>query len=512
MTEATEHALEQAERIVQYAKYSDRFMVVEGDSAAERRAFVKLIGQKLPRQVRPVVLRPDDADPIEQLGRLLQLSAGIETTGQLITAATSALDGQERLLIVLEHADQWLASQAADALLDLITQAHDLARERILFLLVGASGLCEQVETAQPLAGLVADLHCAHLLGTTQPSPATATAVTANTPAAESTATTPQAATPPRADDDTPRPSTASRPIWASPTLLIAAVISVAVVTIGVFALLGRSDDPTADAVRTVTSTDEAGDRTSRSADKRPEETAAKDHEGGEETELDEPTGDAETDVETEPTAGKDRADTDEPARDETEDDGRDSFAAVDHGQPPHIPLPDESRPSDPQESDESDAGTETSDEKRHDRPAKDEAAERSDEAEGAEQDDRSATPVEPEARGSAPATPPVDVDNAWFRDRPRARAVIQIAAFGKLEGAERMIERQATDEQPRDQWHIYTQVIDDKVLYTVTFGDFTSVERAKHAIDSLPAALRELEPYPRSVGAIQDRLVDPAD
>lgn len=496
MTEATEHALEQAERIVQYAKYSDRFMVVEGDSAAERRAFVKLIGQKLPRQVRPAVLRADtgngSAALIDQLSTVLQLSAGIETIDQLISAATAALEGQERLLIVVENADQWLASSAADALFDLITQSHELARERILFLLVGAAGLCEQAETAQPLAGLVADLHCAQLLGTTQAAAAAPTTAAAGTTRSneDTSATTAAVTTPPStplAGNPAPGPTPASRPIWASPTLLIAAVISVAVVAIGVFALLGRSDDPTPSDTESAITVNESNEQSGAS-------TAA-DAESTEQQPASEE-------------AGRETSSTATASTDETTDGENQTEAAapVDHGLPPHVPFPDESL-------NERNASVPAEDVSADSDAAESTDSRETSNADVVEQDDEAAAaPVTADARGTAASTPPADVDNAWFRDQPRARAAIQLAAFGNLDGAEGMIERFATDEQPRDQWRIYTQAINGKVLYTVTFGDFASAERAEHAIASLPTALRDLKPYPRSVGAIQDRLVDAAD
>lgn len=486
MTEATEHALEQAERIVQYAKYSDRFMVVEGDSAAERRAFVKLIGQKLPRQVRLVVLRPDSGNGsaalIDQLSIRLHLSAGIETIDQLVAAATAALEGQDRLLIVVENADHWLASSAADALFDLITQSHERARERILFLLVGAAGLCDQAETAQPLAGLVADLHCAQLLGIEQSSVVTTSAHAGAAPQAPDDAPRSEPASAmPEPGSDVRRPTPPNRTIWASPTLLIAAVISIAVITIGVFALLSRSDDPTQpDSDRAIAlneSTEHVGQAT-------PTDT--------ERTER----GSAEPSTESEIATGADRQTEEAPASENN------TATLPDHGLPRYVPFPDE-RADQPEASGapkvafaadtattQSNGGSDAADPR-----------ERADEA--------AATPVTEAARGAAASTPPTDVDNDWFRDRPRARAAIQLAAFSKLEGAESMIDRFATDELPREQWRIYTQSVNGKVLYTVTFGDFASTERAAHAIDALPTALRELKPYPRSVGAIQDRLTD---
>ncbi|MFN2382507.1 MAG: SPOR domain-containing protein [Guyparkeria sp.] len=503
MTEATEHALEQAERIVQYAKYSDRFMVVEGDSAAERRAFVKLIGQKLPRQVRPVVLRADSGNGsaalIDQLSTLLQLSAGIETIEQLIGATTAALDGQERLLIVVENADQWLTSDTADTLFDLITQSHELARERILFLLVGASGLCEQAETAQPLAGLVADLHCAQLLGATQQAttaPASTSASAKGSPghpteyasAAGATATPSSAAA--RAGEDTPRSTATSRPLWASPTLVIAAVISIAVVAIGVFALLGRSETPPPESSVAMSESDQQSDQ--QTGKPTANETAADEEQASDSEASDQQASDKQANA------------ADAAPTEEADGSPDESAALVEHGVPPHVPFPEEDGAA---TTDDSPAETDTS-ESSDDRSVSAPASETGE----AEKDETTVAPVTEDARGAAAATPPTDVDNNWFRDQPRARAAIQMAAFGKLEGAEAMIDRYATDEQPRDQWRIYTQSVNGQLLYTVTFGDFASAERAEHAIDSLPASLRGLEPYPRTVGAIQDRLVDASD
>ncbi|MFW6020765.1 MAG: SPOR domain-containing protein [Guyparkeria sp.] len=501
MTEATEHALEQAERIVQYAKYSDRFMVVEGDSAAERRAFVKLVGQKLPRQVRPVVLRPDGGNDsaalIDQLSTLLQLSAGIETIDQLVTAATAALEGQERLLIVVENADQWLASDAADALYDLITQSHDLARERILFLLVGANGLCEQAETAQPLAGLVADLHCARLFGGTQPAAVSATPTTDSTAGAANASATDSAPPPPSSAAATTRERTA-RSVWTSPTLLIAAVISVAVIAIGIFALLSRSSDPTPPEPAPVQeesseSNGESGETEDQRRDGRPEDRPSDDESG------DEPSiGDAEEEAEDQPTdeeSGDKRPDLSEP-----QSDGAGEDPEVDHGRPPHVPFPEASDDVSATEDDSSsDEDTQSSDngEKTDSAVSEDETPPSAEEEEGPES----------AADGASDG-----IDNDWFREQPRARAAIQLAAFGKLGGAEAMIDRYASETHPREEWRIYTQSISGKVLYTVTFGDFASTERAAHAIDSLPDELRELKPYPRSVGAIQDRLTDASD
>ncbi|HER35634.1 MAG TPA: hypothetical protein ENO19_09240, partial [Halothiobacillaceae bacterium] len=489
MSDATDHALEQAERIVQYAKYSDRFMVVEGDSTAERRAFVKLIGQKLPRQVRPVLLRADpgngSAALIDQLGTLLQLSAGIETIDQLITAATAALEGQERLLIMVENADHWLSAQASDALFDLINQAHSQAPERVLFLLVGSRGLCATAQATQALAAVAPDLHCVQLLGKTQaqspahgaaattsagavgtePAPATTQAPAPATNQAQANASpTEHAARDPQPTRSTSPPRQSS---WTSPTLLIAAVVSIAVVAIATFALLGGMQDPT------------------------PEPTAvALDSDGREAaTGVDDSSDDAFSEDGPASRAAEGTAAAENQTREASAVDRGPNLEGIDHGQPPYVPL--SKKASAPAQAPAADVEVKTANDGDSARSTPSGAATKTQTETRAEtQAETRADPLAEASRGAAAATPPTDVDNDWYRDQPRARAAIQIAAFGKLEHASQMIDRFASEDRPRDAWRIYTQRIDGKVLYTVTLGDFPSAERARHAIDALPAEL----------------------
>ncbi|MFA7522569.1 MAG: SPOR domain-containing protein [Halothiobacillaceae bacterium] len=484
MTTATDHALEQAERIVQYAKYSDRFMVVEGASIAERRAFVKLIGLKLPQQVRPVVLRADGGNGanalIEQLSTLLQLSAGIDTIEQLVNAATTALEGQERLLIVLEDANHWLDSDGAEALFELFTQAQGLARERLLFLLIGNPGLCERVETVPPLVSLVPDLFCTQLLGTPadtvapsphSPTPAAATAASSVDGRAETVATA--------AANPGPR---SARSIWANPTLLIAAVVSVAVVSVGTFALLGRSKAP-----EPAPATSLAIKDTSKSAATTQASSTSNERSGQENSQKDQGV---------------------------TTATAQSAQLPADHSTPRHVPFPSASLEiADSEIADSAETADHVT--RKPEAEVVEKAAARTDTDAKADP-----APSKPAAAQTASTkqestqvetttTRPAEVDNPWFRDQPRARAAIQMGAFGRLEDANALINRFVDESRPRDQWRIYTQIIDGKTLYTVTFGNYASAERARHAVDNLPAPLRELKPYPRSVGTIQDRLAE---
>ncbi|MGM0517832.1 MAG: SPOR domain-containing protein [Pseudomonadota bacterium] len=476
MSNETEHALEQAERIVQYAKYSDRFMVVESGSLAERRAFVKLVRDKLPVQVDSVAIHaqagaPHHA-PIHALGTALQLSAGIRETDELHRAATATLDTHDRLLVIIENVDAWLDSDAADTLYDLIEGAHEHAREQLLFLLVGRPGLCSRLETAQPLATVIADLYCVRLLGTEPPRSAPAAAAATETSSAASsidepadfTASEPVAPAP---EHQRMRRRQHGRPIWTQPPFLIAAVVSVAVITIGIFALLSRSGEPERPAETSLAlDTTEKTTRQS-SADRNAPVTAS--------------TEDA---TSTEDTASSPDTEAPDTAAPETP-----AAPVVDHGEPPHVPFPKpkkaESRIASAEEAPQEVEPTPT--------PTTEPSADTTDTTEAGDPTDATETAV----------------DNAWFREQPRARAVVQLAAFTSLDMARQMIETHSGEPLPADDWRVYTQRVNDRLLYTVTWGDFSSIQRARHAIDSLPEALRSLEPYPRSVGDVQDRLVD---
>ncbi len=506
MSNATEYALEQADRIVQYAKYSDRFLIVEDDYAAERRAFVKLVCQKLPPQVRPVVVRAsgdtDLSTVIEHLSSTLQLSAGIETPEQLVTATTAALEDSDRLLLVIENAEHWLDSGAAASLYELIDQAHDLARERILFMLVGNTGLCTRLETAQPMATIIADIHCVQLPGIAAVSDRSADFSPAGTRPGEPLA--PQG----QATAGAPFPASGRRPagspggasarrggtLWTYPPFMIAAAVSVAVITIGVFALLSRSSPPSSPDEMTL-----ALEREAEGSD---------------------------TGEETPGSAG------------DTTDDGdrEDARATEANGEPLHVPFPeggeqparqgsDTARttpadgiasPTEPPQANESDGSPSPADQPETGEADEPASAEERPEADAGEATS-SGEETETTAAGDEPApdepagetTADSGVDNAWYREQPRARAAIQLAAFGSLDGAREMIRTRSGDAHPAEKWHIYTQRVDDRTLYTVTYGDFASVERARHAIDSLPEELRAIDPYPRSVGDIQDRIAD---
>jgi len=97
--------------------------------------------------------------------------------------------------------------------------------------------------------------------------------------------------------------------------------------------------------------------------------------------------------------------------------------------------------------------------------------------------------------------------DNQWFASQPRARAVIQLAAFGSEERAREFIREYAKEHGPVGEYRIFTQLVNERLLFTVTYGNYASTQRAEHDINQLPAKLIALDPYARSIGAVRDRI-----
>ncbi|OYV46079.1 MAG: hypothetical protein B7X12_06550 [Halothiobacillus sp. 20-53-49] len=204
MNTAQEHAFEQANLVTQLIKYADRVIVVESASAPERRAFVKLLADQLPDSLEILSMQAGPhsgaANIIALISDALQLSPGIESPRQLANAVHEAMEGQGRLLMVIENADAWLDSQQWSGLLASLRAAHDLAPNQLLFLLTGDIGLTDQHEP------LFADaLEGARGFAASEPAGA--------------------------------------RRKSSGPMLLVAAAISVAIVTFGGFALLTSTSD-----------------------------------------------------------------------------------------------------------------------------------------------------------------------------------------------------------------------------------------------------------------------------
>ncbi|MBN2855190.1 MAG: hypothetical protein JXK51_03005, partial [Halothiobacillaceae bacterium] len=244
MNTAQEHAFEQANLVTQLIKYADRVIVVESASAPERRAFVKLLADQLPDSIEILSVQAGPhsgaTNIIALISNALQLSPGIESPRQLANAVHEAMEGQGRLLMVIENADAWLDSQQWSGLLASLRAAHDLAPNQLLFLLTGDIGLTDQLRLAPELSEMQSDMHLCQLLGEASPS-APQPSVAARTQALPDEPLFADAL-------EGARGFAASEPAGArrkssGPMLLVAAAISVAIVTFGGFALLTSTSD-----------------------------------------------------------------------------------------------------------------------------------------------------------------------------------------------------------------------------------------------------------------------------
>ncbi|MGD9499921.1 MAG: SPOR domain-containing protein, partial [Halothiobacillus sp.] len=82
-------------------------------------------------------------------------------------------------------------------------------------------------------------------------------------------------------------------------------------------------------------------------------------------------------------------------------------------------------------------------------------------------------------------------------------RASIQFGAFNDEKAALGFIKKYAASAHIND-WHVFSQTKNNQVLYTVTAGDFATLEAARKGVTQLPSTLQKLKPYPRSFGSIR--------
>lgn len=497
MNTAQQHALEQANLITQLIKYADRTILVESASEPERRAFVKLLDDQLPDHIDILGLRASPTTTpsaiITLVTEALQLSPGIESPQELATAAHEALTASERILVIIENAHAWLNTPQWSEMVSYLRAAHDYAPNQLLFLLTGDIGLTDQLRLEPELSEMQSDMHPCQLLGEAPPS-------------TEQTSTeAPAAATTQSLFVDEPEDgshfntSDHLKPTKRfSPALLIAAGISVAVIAFGGFALLTRSTDKPAEpqtlplTTQTPTQTPTetpatmapslASNDTSQTGNPLPNDGAASTP-GTQDNQIT-----ASPSPTTSPAAAPAAPQSDEtttptpaPATKPAGTDKTAEQAAAPVASEPHLIPPKPQTPVD--------------------KPV-----------------EHVIKPVEktaPQVKAAAPvakATKPqpavrhVDVkgvDNAWYRARAPKRASIQFGAFNDEKAALGFIKKYAASAHIND-WHVFSQTKNNQVLYTVTAGDFATLEAARKGVTQLPSTLQKLKPYPRSFGSIR--------
>lgn len=461
---------EQADLIAQLVKYSDRLIVVQSQDPEGRGDFIRQVAERLPDDVHVFTHEATSESQLQDLiGELadhLQLSPGIEAPRQLVTAIHEAFTGNTRALAVIEDIENWYESDSWTDLVELIRVTHEMNSRHLLFILTGQTDLEERLLATPELRDMQGDIHTVTLSSVTDDHDAMDGIETP----AETTII------PPRR-----RPRRRF-----NPTLLIIAAISVLVVTVGGFALLSRSEKeskpvtqkltlPAKPATVTTPSTPEpaqipaqaptpATDTTPPKLAQSPTQTAPKQSETNTVEKAAADTGSSATD-----TGAVSPAQPAKPTQSKTT-------------APTQAPTPSVAPESKPQPK----ATTE--------QPAP--------KVKPAPEPKTLPKKVEPKTASKTPS----GVDNHWYQQKPRARGVVQLGAFNDLAAARGFIKRHQGKTSAHS-WHIFTQKPKGQLLYTVTIGDYSSVQRARHAIRSLPTALQKLKPYPRSIGSVQDAI-----
>lgn len=506
---AQQHALEQANLITQLIKYADRVIVVESASDAERRAFVKLIDDQLPESVGVLALRAspntEQAEIIREISALLQLSPGIEAPRQLAAAIQAALGSQGRLLTIVENADAWYQTTQWSGLIAHIQAANKTAPNHWLFLLTGAPGLTDKLRNDAQLTDLSAELHRCELLGAADAS----SAIASSAPPSSS----PDVAAEFHAED---RFVAAAPPPKKShgTALLVAAALSIAVVTFGGFALLTRSHDAPSSAPTTQTLA------LTQSAAPVPPPTAP--------AQTDNPLpNDGANSTPQQPVESA-------PAALIPPKPAATSVAAPPADNPPVSP-PSVLVPPTPVVT----APTQAAQAEPKPAAAISEASARTAEASvvppsekpEAMNSPRAPTSLEkpthevhapskskpsqlkPEKPAHQAASPAAShavaarvtgADNAWYRQQKPERAALQLGAFNEEKAALAFIKTHAVHGSLND-WHLFTQKRGGQTLFTVTAGNFSNLRDARDDIEHLPAAMKKLKPYPRSFKAITE-------
>ncbi len=493
---AQQHALEQANLITQLIKYADRVVVVESASDAERRAFVKLIDDQLPESVGVLALRAspntDQAEILQEISSLLQLSPGIESPRQLAAAIVTALGNQGRLLTVIENADAWYQTTQWSGLMAHIQAANKTAPNHWLFLLTGAPGLAEKLRSDAQLADLSAEIHRCELLGETD-APATATAAASSTPppATELHAEERFAAAPPA-----PKKSHGT-------ALLVAAALSIAVVTFGGFALLTRSHDtPTTPTTQTLAVTQPAPVVPPPTAPAQADNPLPNDGANSTPQAAAEPiaTAAAPALIPPKPLTPPESSVTPASPPPAPVTPPPEAPAAV-HEAPKMVAAPALKPATEAPKPAEKSAPRQAPTTVREEKPVA--VHEEKTVAKPRHEPVERAKPTHEKPAAPAPVRV-TGVDNAWYRQQKAERAVLQLGAFNDEKAALAFIKAHAA-RTPLADWHIFTQKRAGQTLYTVTVGNFAQLSEARSSANRLPEAVKKLKPYPRSFKAITE-------
>jgi len=446
---------DQVERVVQFVKYADKVIVTEANSPQKQTSFIQKLLSNLPRQIQSVEIDAYSHSPAalqQQITKQVGAS-GADNLATLAQRARTVFNHGQRLVIVVNQAQFWLDHPHDQSLADLIKVFSQQANQSMIFVLNGEHGTSEKIAEHGVLSFIGDDLY---RLALDEPRAESDIAIDRdNFPAIGTHAAIPS-----------------EPPIWKNPTLLMVGGVSLLVIGVGLYSIISRMSTPSSVPQPVLT-----------------EETLTN-QQPTEFINLTEAASPAEQPQDNEWQAPEKLAALGQPPQDAFAEQGRPDETAA---SPPAQTLatPPAAEPKEPGE------------------PENTQSPSLSELPDTTNPEPPKPAPTEPE---SIPA-PSVDdarvavTDNQWFASQPRARAVIQLAAFGSEERARDFIREYAREHGPVGEYRIFTQLVNERLLFTVTYGNYASTQRAEHDINQLPAKLIALDPYARSIGAVRDRI-----
>ena len=446
---------DQVERIVQFVKYADKVIVTEANSPQKQTSFIQKLFSNLPRQIQSVEIDAYSHSPAALQQKIAkQVGArGADNITALAQCTRTVFNHGQRLVIVVHQAQFWLDHPHDQSLAELIQVFSQQASQSLIFILNGEHGTSERIAEHGVLSFISGDIYRLAL----------------DEPRAESDIAIDR--------DDFPAIGThagipSEPPVWKNPTLLMVGGVSLLVIGVGLYSIISRMSTPSN--VPQLVLTEERL-------------------------------------INQQPTKSINLTEAASPAEQSQDHEWQPTEKLASLGQPPQDAFTEQGRPDETAASPVAQTlvTPPAADPKEPGEPGNTESSSLSEFLDTTEPEPPKTAPTEPE---SIPE-PSVDdarvavTDNQWFASQPRARAVIQLAAFGSEERAREFIREYAKEHGPVGEYRIFTQLVNERLLFTVTYGNYASTQRAEHDINQLPAKLIALDPYARSIGAVRDRI-----
>ena len=107
----------------------------------------------------------------------------------------------------------------------------------------------------------------------------------------------------------------------------------------------------------------------------------------------------------------------------------------------------------------------------------------------------------EPVAKPAEVKPEPTKPTANWYADQPKTHYVVQILGTRTQSNAEALVKQHGSG------FRYFVKQHQGKPLYVVTYGNFPTRQAALQAIGSLPAALKDGKPWPRTLASVQQEM-----